>query len=74
MKKKFLQEIDIELGMRRKVWEKIYGQSDKFVKIAHQERYDTLLAMRKLIEGMTDAEIIAKMNGTKPDDGQKSLF
>lgn len=75
MKSKIIKEFDTELKMRRKVWPRIYGEPETFVKPEHNDRYKALNLAKSIFESMTDAEF-AKYTlriTTKPDD-QPTLF
>ena len=60
IRKKFISELNTELGMRRKVWEKTTDHQTKkitFVDMEHQRRYDILALLGEVLELMTDAEV-----------------
>jgi hypothetical protein len=75
MRKKIIAEIKTELSMRRKVWPKIYGEVDRFVKIEHQERYDLLTKAKRIFEQMTDADFSKfSINRQVPPNNEPTLF
>jgi hypothetical protein len=75
MRKKIIKEFDTELKMRRKVWPKIYGEVDRFVKIEHQERYDILQIAKRVFEQMTDADFAKfSINRQVPPNNEPTLF
>jgi len=75
VRKKIIKEFDTELKMRRKVWPKIYGEVDRFVKIEHQERYDILQIAKRVFEQMTDADFAKfSINRQAPPNSEPTLF
>lgn len=65
MRKKIIAEIKTELTMRRKVWPRIYQQSEEFIKPEHQSRYNILKECLAFFDAMTDADfakIASKMD------------
>jgi hypothetical protein len=75
MRKKIIKELDTELKMRRKVWPKIYGEVDRFVKIEHQERYDLLATAKRIFEQITDADFAKfSINRQVPPNNEPTLF
>lgn len=46
----YINELKLELGMRRKVWKRRSGGGAKFVDKTHQQRYDTLDELMLLLE------------------------
>lgn len=60
IRKKFISEVNTELGMRRQVWQKITDAATKtfiFVDREHQRRYDILVLLGEVLGQMTDAEV-----------------
>ena len=76
MKKIIIKELDTELKMRRKVWPRIYGEVETFVKPEHNDRYNALNLAKLVFEEMSDAEFskyISRITNTNVDD-QPTLF
>ena len=57
--KRFCRELNTELGMRQKVWQKIQGFKSKFFKPEHDRRYKTMLEMLEVFKEMTPRELQA---------------
>lgn len=75
MKKTIIKEIDTELKMRRKVWPRIYGETETFVKPEHNDRYKALNLAKSIFEQITDAEFTKyTLRITTKVDDQPTLF
>ena len=75
MRKKIIAEIKTELAMRRKVWPRIYQQSEQFVKPEHQSRYNILKECLAFFEAMTDADFAKfSINRQVPPNNEPTLF
>lgn len=53
----FISELEQEAMMRRKVWPRVWGTSDKFSEPDKQKRYDTLQNLISMLNVMTDKEV-----------------
>ena len=60
LRRKFLDEINKELSMRAKVWQRVCDREANkyiFVDHEHQRRYDILKSLGDMLDLMTDPEL-----------------
>lgn len=72
-----IEEINIELAMRRKVWKKASTKPLQFVAIDHNKRYRRLQEMKSLLEVMTPEEyktIMKRSMQARKQAEQSKLF
>lgn len=75
MKRAIIKKIDTELKMRRKVWLRIYGETETFVKPEHNDRYKALNLAKSIFEQMTDSEFLKyTLRITTKADDEPTLF
>lgn len=77
-RKTFVNEIEAELTMRRRVWQRVWGKADEFSDPEHQRRYNTLVSLNEMLRTMTDREVeefMQRVERRKAEEtSQQSLF
>lgn len=73
-----ISELNRELAMRRKVWQRLPGEKERFVNQDHQRQYDVLKNLLELltISGETGWKEMEYRRAQKEQDekAQQSLF
>lgn len=71
----YLNELKLELGMRRKVWKRRSGGGAKFVDKTHQQRYDTLEELLLLLEVLGGHRVeLLQLKASEITRAQMELF
>ena len=72
-KQEAIKEIQSELAMRRKVWERIPGKAEEFTSLTHQKRYNTMLAILATLEALPDRAFKSHLE-IEDQQSQLSIF
>jgi len=74
LKQHCCEEIEAELAMRRRVWERIPGRKEEFTSLTHQKRYDIMRSILATIEALPDRAFREPAAEVDPNKNQTSLF